>query len=260
MISSDLGQRLGGGASHERYTWPLLVREFGDLLPPYPGPGVIEFATLPAPPLIKPSLKEPRAVWRLMCGYSCAVKHYYGASYAFARVSEATVLQSRHYPTLAAAVPQLIDLKISPVAWAAFSIHAWRGYVVGGGKGKTWDAAPSAQRGPSRRTPPSPGWTYSRKRLAERVDWYSWTEAYHRGGRMHFSQAHLELVRRYESMKRAILTVASQRLVTRAEIAQVVQAHLSKRRFDQLKGAAETEAMLQLASWQAAIKQGEFIW
>lgn len=261
MASSDLGQRLDGGASRERFVWPLIARQYADIIPPFPGPGVVEFASLPSPPLLDAKEPDPRKVWRVIAGYATAVRHHYGACYAFDRVSEATVLRSKHYPTLSEAVPHFIDLKIAPLAWSAFSIHVWQSYVVGGGRGKTWDAVPSRQRrGPSRRTPPTPAWTFSVKRINERVDWYSWQESYWRGGRLDISIAHRKLATRWYRMKAAIVLAAANGKVTREMIEKAVQANLPKREYDRLKDEAETAAMVQQDAWNRAVKRGEWVW
>lgn len=254
------GERIECAGPRTRLVWAALLDQFGAKLPPYPGVGAVEAAALPAPPLLRPGDAVGRKVWALMQAYTLVITHEYGASFAFARLDERTMAQSKHFPALFAAVPVMEELAIAPIAWVAFSVYAWRAYVVEGGRGKTWDAAPSAHRGPRRAVAPSPVWTFSEKRLRDRVDWFTWQESHWRGGRLVFTKAHRELLARYNRLKLTIMRIALERAPTDADVDAAISQHLSKATYARLKDTAETEALVQEDEWKRAIRAGKWIW
>lgn len=256
----DKGSRFAGAAPRTSLVWASMLAQHDRIIPPYPSPSVVEVATLPGPPLINPNDSDTRKVWRVMQAYTTAIRHLYGASFVFSRLTEEDVQRSKHFKAVLAAVPHLEALRLPPLAWVAFSAYAWRAYVVHGGKGRSWDSAPSQTKGPRASTPPSAVWTFSVQRITSRTDWFSWLESHWRGGRMVVSDAHRALMRRYARLRAALVTLSLEREVTEQDVRECVQRHLSAATYARLKDEAETAAELQQAEWTRAMKRGEWIW
>ncbi len=148
------------------------------------------------------------------------------------------------------------DYKMAPVAWTAFSIHAWREYVVGN-KGEGWNVISSQRRRPSAKSPPTPAWVFSPKRLEERTKWFAWYEAHVRGGRIIIGSAHKALVRRYVQMQIDLLTAAR---INTTSVQEIVVRHFPAGRYSNLLTKAKDQAEDEQDRLNADLKSGKWIW
>lgn len=255
-----LGDKLGGNRHAPVRSWVDVESAYADILPRYPGLSVIAVARVPEPPVITETMGKPKALRLTALGYRSAVEHAYGESTRV--LIEATrkdykeILSSKHSHSLVQALPLLIEYKLAPVSWTAFSIMVWKTYVMSG-NGATWDAVPSRVRRPKRGTPPPPSWVFSLKRLENRTDWFGWHEAHCRGGHLRLSKAHKTLIVRYEGLRRALLAAPK---LTRSAVAALVSEHLPESEYKRLAEKAKADADFEQDRMASAIERGEWLW
>jgi hypothetical protein len=198
---------LGGKHHAPLRRWIQVEEEYEDLLPAYPG--TLVPAHIPQPPVVLPTTAKADAVRFVARSYRHALNAVYGDPGGILieamRGDKAAVLQSKHAHAIVSALPRLIEYKIPPASWTAFSAMVWQKYVIEGQGRTAWNVIPSKRRRPRVGTPPLPGWVFSSKRLAERTDWFAWHEATCRGGKLMISAAHKKLITRYERLRAALL-------------------------------------------------------
>lgn len=236
--------RLSGGFRAERGWWGVTADRFRDLLPKYPDRSVVPPAVVPPPPELPRGVPELLQGLALARGYHAAMVRWCGTSPFARELRPRSVVAHRHYPRLLAASRLMLQYRIAPAAWAAFSCDVWARYVqpmVGGAE-------------------PNPPWVLSVKRLEERTDWYEWIAAKFRGGRVHQSPTHRALLCAYESMQLALLSSSRKAILTRAEVQRVVSEHLPPVRYQFLVEMACAEHEVQQIRWNRAARDGAWLW
>ena len=174
----ELGGALGGNHPAPRTAGTKKPKE----IPVYPGFAEVGWPVVPPPPLLAPAAGPIERAAALLKAYRGAVKSRYGVDPWGARGPAAT---HRHYRALVEASEALVERKIAPAAWAAWSCDAWRTFK--GGK----------------RPPPIP-WVFSAKRIDERAGWFASEESGYTGGKVVAGPKYLELLRRYQAARFAV--------------------------------------------------------
>lgn len=255
-----LGEKLGGRRYEPERAWVEVESSFIDLLPAYPGASVIAVARVPEPPVVTEAMGKPKALRLTALGYRAAVENAYGEPPRILieamRKDYKAILESKHAPALVQALPLMMDHKIAPASWTAFSIMVWKNYVMAG-SGPAWDSVPSRVRRPKRGTPPPPSWVFSLKRLDNRTDWFGWHEAHCRGGKLKISKPHKTLIDRYEALRCALLQEPK---LTRSRVSELVAEHLPASEYQRLAQKAKADADFEQDKMAAAIESGEWIW
>lgn len=219
------GKKLAGRArstAEQRIFLRKLVPKIPDIQPP----------VVPNPPML-PDLPEAEQVRFIAKAYETAMK-FYGEKCLYFRGS---TIPEKHYKTLKAVIPFIVEFKISPIIWVAFSIEVHQKYVQRG-----W---------------PSLGWVFSEKRLVERNEWMVWCESKFRGGWYLYGSAHRELLRRFQDMWVDLMGENPQ---TQARVEQIVDQHLPKRRLRDLVEAAKVDAERIQYEIDKRFMKGEFLW
>ena len=255
-----LGEKLGGHLHAPKRPWVEIYATYIDLIPQYPGLSVVPVARVPEPPVITEAIGKPKALKMAALGYRAAIENAYGEP---SRVLiEATksdykaILGSKHATALIEAIPLMIENKIAPASWSAFSIMVWKNYVMSG-SGKKWDTIPSKIRRPKRGMPPPPSWVFSQKRLQNRTDWFGWHEAHCRGGRLKISPAHKALMQKYESMRRALEDSPK---LTKTRVATIIEEILPSSEYSRLINKAKADAEYEQDRMEIAMNNGAWLW
>ena len=238
-----------------RASWTQVLVACDGVVPEFPE---VTHAVLPAPPLLTAKMTPSQRVKKVLRAYATVMALAYDRR---VHVPEGvSLIEHEHYAKLVDAAELLLELKISPIAWVAFSSDVWREYMAKP-RARKWDEAPSKMRSRvPKNMPPSIQWIFSTKRLSERVGWFSWAENRFRGGRVVRSKHHREITRRYERMKRALIDSYAQGTLTPATARGIVAAHLPKAVYAKLKENAETAAEIQQDKWDRAAATGEWLW
>lgn len=253
------GLRLGGKQKGAEWRpWEELVAKFGDILPPYPGIDQIPVARVPHPPLITEEMSKTKALRIAALGYRAALEREYGPSRILVEATykdPKAVLQSKHAHAIVLALPKLIEYKVAPASWSAFSIYVWKNYVMKG-DGKLFDI-PSKMRRPKRGTPPVPSWVFSLKRLEERTEWFTWHEATCRGGQLRLSKPNRELLHRHRKLRDTLRAVEGELDVDFVQWA--VDQHLPKSTYERLRRAATAAAEIEQSDLDERAYSGEWL-
>jgi hypothetical protein len=175
---AELGGGLGGNHPTPRTARTKKPKE----IPPYPGFAEVGWPVLPPPPLLDPKAGPVERAAALLKAYRGAVKSRYGVDPWPARGPAAT---HKNYRALVEASEVLVERKIAPAAWAAWSCDAWKSFK--GGK----------------RPPPIP-WVFSAKRVDERAGWFASEESGYTGGKVVAGPKYRELLRRYQAARFAV--------------------------------------------------------
>lgn len=253
------GVRLNGSRSTKiNLTWEQLFEAYSDILPPYPGIDTVPTARVPDPPLLTAAMSKPRQLRLAALGYRAAVEREYGDTRILVEATyrdPRAVLSSKHADTLVTALPLLLEYRIAPAAWTAFSIHVWKNYVMRG-DGKLGDI-PSKIRRPRRNTPPPPKWVFSGKRLEERSEWFIWHEATCRGGQLRFSKAHRELGTRHRRLREALRVVSDD--LSHDVVRGLVAEHLPPATYKRLLADAKAHAEFEQDRLEAEANAGVWL-
>jgi len=250
--------RLTGTTTAPTLSWEELFEKYRSVVPPFPGIDVVPVARVPQPPLLTPEMSKPKALRLTALGYRAAVERVYGDTRILVeatRKDPRAVLESKHAHALVQALPLLIEYRVAPAAWSAFSVHVWKNYVMRG-DGKLFDV-PSRIRRPRKHTPPPPKWVFSLKRLEERSEWFAWHEATCRGGQLKLSKAHRELAARHRRL-RASLTREGVEL-TEERVRELVAEHLPHATFERLVREATAHAEYEQDRLDAAALAGVWL-
>lgn len=254
------GDKIGGARHAPERAWVEVEAQYLDLLPAYPGASEVPVARVPSPPALNPEMSKPRALRLMALGYRAAIAHDYGEPSRVLGEVEGkdprAVLRSKHSPALVQALPLMMEYRVAPASWSLFSIMVWKTYVMAG-QGATWDAMPSRIRRPRSGTPPPPSWVFSVKRIENRSEWFGWHEANCRGGRLKISQAHKALIKKYETLRRALL---SERSIDAERVRALVAEHLPAVEYERLRAKAKAEADYEQDRLDAAAEKGAWLW
>ena len=204
-------------------------------MPPYPSVGFIGVPKIPAPPLLDKDLSDEASVKTLSEAYRGAFRSRYGkVSYVMTRGS---IKKNKFFRSFVACADYMRDNEIPPAAWAAFSLDCWISF---GEKNEG-----------SNKKPPPVNWVFSMKRLEERAGWFDREASSYGGGRLLFTRAHKELLRKHEGLKRA----AHKELLTEELIEKFFPGGWEKH-YDK----AKKESAADQARLRDIVRQGEFVW
>jgi hypothetical protein len=234
--------RLVGGALEGSKTIDLVRRLGSRLLPPYPGPDVVQPARLPAPPILDPNSTEKEVASVLAACYRGALEVAFGVeSFAYTR---GDISRARCFRQLVEAGNFLKTSRTAPAAWALFSVDVWVESGLGG-KGM-----------------PNIGWVYAASRLRDRWDWFQDRRAEYAGGQVLFSGPHLALAADWRGMWDQLLREVPSR-PERALVEQVLEAWFPERRGscweDRVEEARNHNRALQ-SKLDRAIESGVMVW
>lgn len=250
-----LGSRIGGSARLEG-VWAYTQQEY--IVPSYPGDGCGDWcvARKPAAPLLSQqsghllnAYLAARMYRKVMLCHTTSCKHFSEFTFGASTAEFTGIVRSEHFPTLSEAVPVLIDLRIAPHAWVAFSLEVWTRYV----------------RARNKRMPeaPPPKWVFSLKRITDRLEWFSWHENFVAGQEVEICQEHKALVRAHTKMKRAIIALGRSALIpATSAAAQQIAVHASEysRVYVELAAVIGTTYKAQESTWARLMRSGEWIW
>lgn len=201
--------------------------------PPYPGASVVEPATVPPPPLLDPTASERSWALALVRAYRGAVSSR--TKKACFVLAKGDITASRYYPMLLSGARKLIEHKLPPAAWAAWSVDVWRS------RGEK-DAPPLA-------------YVWGAKRIEERRGWFRHEAASYEGGMALYGRAHRTLLAKWNAMAAELM-----RVVDPADGPKVVERHFPGRSYDALVEAARREAVATNGELQARLESGEWLW
>lgn len=208
-----------------------------DGVPPYPGVAVVMPARIPSPPTLDPSATDREKAQRLAAAYRGALSKRTGKP-SFV-LSRGDIQRSRFYKLLLGGAAKLIEHELPPTSWALWSVDIWRDY----GEGK-------------QKVPPLP-WVYGPKRIVERRGWFR--RESHAGGRVVFGRKHIELLDRYEKMRRALHVAAL--TTAKVDVSEIVAEHFpTDATYERLVAEARFEAEQKRQRFEERIARGEFLW
>lgn len=248
---------LGKGGPTER-SWFAIQARFRTIIPPQPSIGEIAVARVPQPLVITDDMPKAKAVRYVARAFRAAIIREYGETRMLVEATykdPKAVLASKHADTIVRALPKLIEYKLAPVSWTAFSIDVWKKYVLNG-SGR-WDQVPSKMRRPRKHAQPTPAWVFGKKRLEERTDWFAWFEANMRGGQLVMTKAHATLLKRHAALRKALI---AEQTLDEERVRELVRAHLPKSEYARLKRLAEDDAEFEQDRLDAALRAGEWLW
>lgn len=200
---------------------------------------------IPNPPLLL-STDSARKRERLCAlAYRATMRAKTGrAGFHYADINGTALIGDENYPVLVDAAPRLLELRIAPMAWCAFSYDVWVKYVLTGrGRSKL----PRA---------PAPKWVYSEKRLTERLDWFVWQESKFLGGQIEYCEEHLRLLDTYVKMRARVMTVEGNDEVIR----ELVERMLPAREYERLLRTAAKKYQTRREALDLQVQCGEYIW
>jgi len=149
-------------------------------LPPYPSANLLSVAKIPRPKLLHENLSDRECVEFMISVYRGAVvSRFKKPCYAFTR---GDISKSKYYRGFVSAAGVLKDFEVAPASWAAFSVDAWCDYMTSS-------------------KPPGANWVYSAKRLQEKQEWFENELVSYGGGRLLFSAAHTDAIKRYTGLR-----------------------------------------------------------
>jgi hypothetical protein len=225
--------RIAGEARTEEAAWPRLVARC-TVIPPFPGPSVVEPVVVPPPPRLDPGSPLHERATVLARAYGSVIrKRHPGEGYAFLGTKDAR--RSRHYVALAQGADALTEKGYPPMAWLLFSFDVWKNGGV-----------------------PPLEWAVGATRVTERGWWFRKERSLYEGGRVWTSPLARVLVHRWWKMRADLLGVAY-RDAPVARIERAVHRHFPEgwqRLVDNAREDAQ-RARAQLAAWVA---EGRCIW
>lgn len=192
-------------------------------------------------------------------GFRAALVHKHGSAGKMLAEVESrdpnAILQSKYMESMLRALPLLIECKIAPASWSAFSIDVWTRYIVNGTG--AWNAVPSKIKRPRKGTPPNPSWVYSIKRLETRTDWFGWHESFFRGGRIEISEAHRALMLRYEDLQDTLLGLPQ---LDEGSVKEAVRQMLTPKTYARLAKEVQADYDYKQEELDVRALGGEWLW
>lgn len=228
-----LGKKIGGGARNA-WRWVEVLAQYEHLLPQYPGEAVLAPVRTPAPPLIDHTRPLHKQAVELSFAYTKTVHHFTGFTYHF----DSPLKHDRDYVLLLEAAKTMVPAMISPQAWVKFSLDVFFAYARG--------------------RYPKPNWVFSRTRLVERVDWFSWSESFNTVQAVVWvAPEHHELLRRYEKVKRELLRATT---LSVPLVEEIVDEVLPASMYVKLVAVAQKHYTRRRRDLDEALKEGKWIW
>jgi hypothetical protein len=222
---------LAGGAT--RMGPPLGAPLAG--VPRFPGNSVVGSLAYPDAPMLDPTAKPAELAAALARAFRGVVEARYGGRCWV--LAKGDITGAKPYKALVAFATLLIDHEIPPAAWCAHRIDKWR----------ATEAAKSGRQ-------PTLNYVFSPKAISDELRW-QYRQEYgdsKLGGRVIFTKAHLDLLRRYQRMHNDITSG------TPREVA--VDAHFPDGLYDVLVDRARMEIVEERNRLESMIKRGVFVW
>lgn len=149
--------------------------------------------------------------------------------------------EDRDYIKLREAVGLMEQFVIPPQAWVKFSLEVFLRY----GKGRY----------------PMPAWVYSRKRLEERQEWFSWEASFNNAqGVVWVSPEHRKLLEYWEKMKQELLAKAAAATLTRSAVEESVERWVPPDKYRQWVRRARADYAARHERTQEQLAAWEWIW
>ena len=200
--------------------------------PPYPGATKIPPALVPEPPLLDPTDGERVWAHTLMAAYRGAVESR-TKKRCFVLV-RGDLMKSKYAALLVAAARKLIEHKIAPAAWCAWSVDVWR----------------NTQHG----SPPL-GMVFGLKRIDERRGWFHSELQNYAGGLTIYGKTYRALLKAWTDMAGELY-----RLRDSSKAPEVVERYFPGRRYEDLVAAAREEAAATTRRLREAAERGVWLW
>jgi hypothetical protein len=218
---------------------PLTLIQHG-WVPGYPGASKLGAScTVPEPPLLDPSLDEPQLANAVALVYRGAIESRYGGRcWMYGR---GVTSKSKGYRQLVEAGLALLDRAVPPAAWAAWMVDAWR------------SKAPRSQ--------PPVQFVFSARVIHEKYGWFRRESAGYMGGKVVTPRAHLDLVRRWNSMIEELRHLdSSSASWVEAEVRAVVARWFPSNLYAEMVEQARVETREEQRKLRAAAERGDFLW
>ena len=223
---------LGGGspAQVSMVAWSML--------PPFPGVGVVEPPTVPAPPMVQAEQSEEDRVTLLLSAYDMALRQHLPREFNPHNGKKPTAAERK---LLLEASRNLLDHKVSPLRWVEFSLDGWK-------------ALGKAEDTPVKNWKPRPmlRWVYAPKRIEEKAGWAR--SAYERrGGTAVLTRTMRQFVARWNTMMQAVL---------RGEVSPDAagEKFFPNGQYDRLVEKAVTEGRQLQEKIDTDIRAGIYLW
>lgn len=228
-----IGKRIGGSA-RGAYAWADVVTTYYDVLPAYPGANILDPYRHPAPPLLDKRLSKHKQAVELARAYTSTMRHFVRRPWEF----KSPLKHDRSYVLLLEVVPLFIEGQIPPQAWVKFSLDAFMKHVRNG--------------------VPKPNWVFSKKRLTERLDWFSWEQSFNTAQCVVWvASEHRKLLRLYEKMKRELLAQAK---LTPSLVQEIRDRILPFEEYTRLYEKAQMKYSMRKSKIESALDRGLYIW
>lgn len=210
------------------------MSQYIDLLPAYPGEAVLSPVRTPAPPLLDHELPLHKNAVELSLVYVQTVKHFTRYTYTW----DSPLKHDRFYVTLLGAAKTMLAKRIPPQAWVKFSLDVFFKY----GRGRY----------------PKPGFVFSAKRLADRMEWFGWEEAFNTAQAVVWvAPEHHKLLRQYERMRQALLGCGK---LSAPLVQEIVEDVLPRDVYEKLARVAQGKYERRQRAMAEALQRREWIW
>lgn len=229
------GRKIGGTA-RAAWVWANIVCDFRHILPAYPGENLLHPVRTPRPPLLDPRLSQHKQAVTLANMYTRTMNYF--VSRRRKGDFESPLKQDRSYILLLEVAPVFVSAHIPPQAWIKFSLDVFAKFV---GRGC-----------------PKPNWVFSKERLENRQEWFSWEESFNMAqGVVWISPHHHKLLRQHELLKQQLLVYGK---LTSRRVQETVDRILPVDDYDYLVKLAQRDYRARRNRFDAALESGEWIW
>lgn len=222
-----------GGSGDGPIVWAQ-IRDLGSrLVPPFPGYHLVPEVRTPPLPLLNPRSTDEDRATALAKAYAGAMnRRFAGKPLIYGHRGDVT--KYRDYNKLVEAAALLIDLEVSPIGWALFSMDTWLAFV------------PSTN-------PPAVAWVYSTNRIQERHDWYVVEAGAYVGGQTYISRAHSRILATYRAMEADLMR---RRPKTTSEVGVIVERYFPGDLYDCMLRDAVREAWVVIEQLKRMAEDG----
>ncbi len=249
-VPTHKASRLAGTGFPPDYAWPMLVQQYAELIPPYPGPMFVSLVVVPAPPRLTAAMGAGERLRRVAAAYLGACERaVQGRCWAADKRTADTVRMGAHGPRFAHLATWLLKEGIPPSAWCAFSVDVWLQHY----------AQHQHPRSPLRRRPSVP-WVCGDEHIVGHEAWF-WAESVrYQGGHASCVVEHRELLVTWSKMRSALLQrMQPPHTITREEVFAIVRRHFAKGVFESTVHRAKLCAQRKQAEFNDRVAMGEFL-
>ena len=150
-------------------------------MPPYPSVGFVGVPKVPPPPMLSDELSDEDCVKKLAEAYRGAFEsRYHKRSYVLTRGS---LKKNKYYTSFVEAAHFMRDNDVAPAAWTLFMFD-------------------NAAHEGKKNKPPTINRVFNPKTMDTLLSWFSREASNYGGGRLLFTDAHKDILRRYEGLYR----------------------------------------------------------